>query len=119
MTDGLSRTYADLLEREYDCLDRIVLNAYFRFAHSPGGFRVWWRQLWGSEQKLDQAHLKQVASRFRHRLRAWARAKQIPLVRCRSRQAKHELAEVYRQTSPVQEGIFLILEGRAPAPVWE
>lgn len=41
MTDGLSRTYADLLEGQYDGLDRIVLNAYFRFACRPPGFRVW------------------------------------------------------------------------------
>ncbi len=119
MTDGLSRTYADLLEGQYDCLDRIVLNAYFRFAHSPRGFRTWWRQLFGSDHTLDQAHLKQGASRFRHRLRSWARANQIPLVRCQSKQAKHELAEAYLQTTPVPEGIFLVLESRAPAPVWE
>jgi len=33
MTDGVSRTYADLLEGEYDCLDSIVLNTFaFRAA---------------------------------------------------------------------------------------
>jgi hypothetical protein len=31
--DGLSRTYEDLLAGTYDCLDRIVLNAYFRVGH--------------------------------------------------------------------------------------
>lgn len=30
MTDGLSRTYADLLDSWYDGLDRIVLNGYYR-----------------------------------------------------------------------------------------
>jgi hypothetical protein len=24
----------------YDCVDRIVLNAYFRMGHHPGGFRT-------------------------------------------------------------------------------
>src|SRR5690349_22160196 len=43
MTDGLSTLYQDLLGGSYDCVDRIVLNAYFRMGHSPGGFRVWWR----------------------------------------------------------------------------
>jgi len=28
----------DLLTGSYDCVDRIVLNAYFSMAHSPGGF---------------------------------------------------------------------------------
>jgi hypothetical protein len=30
MTDGLSTLYQDLLSGSYDCVDRIVLNAYFR-----------------------------------------------------------------------------------------
>jgi len=41
MTDGLSQQYADLLTGGYDCVDRIVLNAYFRMGHDPGGFRIW------------------------------------------------------------------------------
>src|ERR1700720_3080683 len=45
MTDGLSTLYQDLLGGSYDCVDRIVLNAYFRMGHDPGGFRVWWRAL--------------------------------------------------------------------------
>jgi hypothetical protein len=39
MTDGLSTLYQDLLGGSYDCVDRIVLNAYFRMGHDPGGFR--------------------------------------------------------------------------------
>jgi hypothetical protein len=30
MADSLSDRYADLLTGSYDCVDRIVLNAYFR-----------------------------------------------------------------------------------------
>ena len=30
MTDRLSTLYQDLLSGSYDCVDRIVLNAYFR-----------------------------------------------------------------------------------------
>ena len=33
MTDGLSTLYQDLLGASYDCVDRIVLNAYFRRGH--------------------------------------------------------------------------------------
>ena len=40
MGDGLSTLYQDLLSGSYDCVDRIVLNAYFRMGHDPGGFRV-------------------------------------------------------------------------------
>src|SRR5215831_14715695 len=37
MTDRLSTLYQDLLGGSYDCVDRIVLNAYFRMGHDPGG----------------------------------------------------------------------------------
>jgi hypothetical protein len=57
MTDGLSTLYQDLLDRSYDCVDRIVLNAYFRMGHDPGGFRVWWRALTGSDETLENAYL--------------------------------------------------------------
>ena len=70
MTDGLSHTYADLLNGQYDCLDRIVLNGYHRLAHNPGGFRLWWRQLHGSLAPLDNARLRHMAGQFRRLLRA-------------------------------------------------
>ena len=119
MTDGLSRAYADLLEGEYDCLDRVVLNAYFRFACRPPGFRVWWRQLYGLEAALGNRQLRGLAGRFRHRLRTWATKNQIPFVRCKPGQAQQEIATEYRKTTPVSEGLFLILEGRGPAAVHE
>jgi len=34
-TDPLGLAYADLLLGQYDCVDRIILNAYFAFASSP------------------------------------------------------------------------------------
>jgi hypothetical protein len=49
---GLSTPYQDLLSGSYDCVDRIVLNA-FRMGNDPGGFRLWWRQLTGSDATLE------------------------------------------------------------------
>lgn len=37
MADELTGRYSDLLTSAYDCVDRIVLNAYFSMSHSPGG----------------------------------------------------------------------------------
>jgi hypothetical protein len=37
MPDSLSDRYADLLTGSYDCVDRIVLNAYFRMGHVQEG----------------------------------------------------------------------------------
>ncbi|HEY1216365.1 MAG TPA: hypothetical protein VGE93_22305 [Bryobacteraceae bacterium] len=88
MTDGLSRTYAELLDGIYDSLDRIVLNAYFRFAQNPAGFRVWWRQLHGTEDHLDNAHLMRLAGRFRRRMHAWALCSRVPVRSCKARRAQ-------------------------------
>lgn len=68
--DEFSQYYADFLDGSYDCVDRIVLNAYFQLGQTPGGLRVWWRQLYGSDDKLDTEHLMRLAGRFSRRVRA-------------------------------------------------
>jgi hypothetical protein len=80
MADGLSELYQDLLTGTYDCVDRIILNAYFRMGHSPGGFHVWWRALTGSDDTLDNTHLMRLAGRFSRRLRGYAKAHGIPVI---------------------------------------
>jgi hypothetical protein len=118
--DELSERYGDLLAGSYDCVDRIVLNAYFSLGHNPGGFRVWWRRLHdGSEEHLDNAHLMRLAGRFSRRVRAWATANQVPVIDCGRGERKHRIAEAYLATHTVGPGVFLILVARAPASVWE
>ena len=116
--DGLSDLYQELLSGSYDCVDRIVLNAYFGMAHSPGRFRVWWRALSGSDETLDNAHLMRLAGRFSRRVRGYAKAHDIPVVDCTAGQRKHDVADDYLAKTTVTEGLFLVLVGRAPAPVW-
>jgi hypothetical protein len=119
MADRLSALYQDLLDGTYDCVDRIVLNAYFRPGHNPGGFRVWWRRLTGSDATLDTTHLMRLAGRFSRRVRAYAKAHRIPVIDCTVNERKHEIAEKLLETAPVTEGVFLILVGKAQAPVWD
>jgi hypothetical protein len=119
MADGLSQLYQDLLTGSYNCVDRIVLNAYFRPGHSGGGFRTWWQRLTGSEDTLDNAHLMRLAGRFSRRLRAYAQAHKIPLIDCLVGDRKHDIAEEYLKKTRVSRGVFLILVGRAQAPVWD
>jgi len=119
MADELSERYGDLLDGYYDCVDRIVLNAYFQLCYSAGGFRLWWRQLMGSEEHLDTTHLMRLAGRFSRRVRGFAKAHAIPVIDCRRGERKHEIAEEYLATHAVQRGLFLILVAKAPAPVWE
>jgi len=117
--DEFSEYYADYLDGSYDCADRIVLNGYFRLGCSPGGFRTWWRRLKGSDQNLDKTHLMRMAGRFSRRVHAYAKKQGIPLVHCRARQRKQEIAQQYLPQDPGFTGVFLVLVGRAPAPVWE
>src|ERR1700739_905177 len=118
MTDGLSTLYRDSLGGSYDCVDRIVLNAYFRMGHDPGGFRVWWRALTGSEETPENAYLMRPAGRFSRRIRGYAKAHDIPVIDCSAGQRKHDLAEEYLAKTKVTQGLFLVLVGRAQAPVW-
>ena len=120
MGDDLRQRYSQLLDGTYDCVDRIVLNAYNRFCYSAGGFREWWRRLMnGSDEQLDNAHLMRMAGRFSRRVRGFARAHQIPVIDCRRGERKHDLAEDYLATHTVKRGLFLILVGRAEVPLWD
>jgi hypothetical protein len=62
--DEFCEYYQDLLGEKYDCVDRLVMNAYFIPAQSTGGFRVWWRSLMGNDDTLDNAHLMRLAGKF-------------------------------------------------------
>ena len=119
MGDRFSAHYEDLLEGVYDCVDRIVLHAYFPMGVNEGGFRCWWRLLNGSDEGLDNAHLMRMAGRFSRRLRAWAQAHKIPVVDCAVGERKHEIAADYLATHEVRSGLFMILVFRSPALVWD
>jgi hypothetical protein len=118
--DEFSTRHADLLTGSYDCVDRIVLNAYYPLGHNPGGFRVWWRR-WhdDGDNSLDDAHLMRLAGRFARRVRGWARAHGVPVIDCAAGQRKHRIAEDYLRDHTVGVGVFLILVARAPASVWK
>ena len=119
MGDALSTQYADLLTGCYDCVDRIVLNAFNGLCYNAGGFRCWWRRLSGSDDDLDNAHLMRLAGRFARRVHGFAHAHQVPVVDCGRGERKHELAEAYLADHPETRGLFMVLVARAVAPVWE
>jgi hypothetical protein len=119
MAEGLSEIYQDLLSGSYDCVDRIVLNGYYRMGHDPAGFRLWWRRLTGSDETLDNNHLMRLAGRFSRRVRAYAKAHQIPVIDCGAGERKHNIAEEHLKTTQVKQGLFLVLVGRAQARVWD
>ncbi|MEW6376505.1 MAG: hypothetical protein AB1502_12045 [Thermodesulfobacteriota bacterium] len=119
MPDEFSQSYQAYLTGIYDCVDRIVLNAYFILAQSPGGFRTWWRQLRGSDDDLDNTHLMRFAGRFSRRIHAYAKKQGIPLIHSQRGQRKHELAEEHIPKDPAFRGLFCIIARLAPMPVFQ
>jgi hypothetical protein len=121
MADEFTARYAEMLTGSYDCVDRIVLNAYFSMGHNPGGFRVWWRRLHDdSDAELDNAHLIRMAGRFARRVRGWARANDVPVIDCKAGERKHEIAADYLAEHPETGcGVFMVLVARAPASTWD
>lgn len=118
--DELTKRCQPLLTGSYDCVDRVVLNAYFSMGHNPGGFRMWWRESHGgSDAELDNAHLMRMAGRFSRRVRAFARAKGIPVIDCGGEDRKHEIAEEYLRSHEVGVGLFMVLVARAAVGVWD
>ena len=119
-SDEFSLRYSDLVTGSYDCVDRIVLNAFFPLGHNPGGFRVWWRRWHGdSDAELDNTHLMRMAGRFARRVKAWGAANGVPVIFCKAGERKHRIAEAYLATHEVGIGVFLVLVAKAPAPVWK
>ena len=118
-TDELSSYYAELLEGTYDCVDRVVLNAYFRMGQTGGGLRTWWRQLHGSDANLNDEQLRDMAGTLSRRLRAYCARHRVPVIDVEAGQRKHELAEEHLPKDPKFRGLFLVITGNAPAPVWE
>ena len=119
MADDFSARYGDLINGSYDCVDRVVLNAWFPMGVNPGGFRTWWRRLHGGDDQLDNTHLMRMAGRFARRVKAWAAANGVPVIFCKAGERKHLIAEEYLETHVVTTGVFLILVAKAPAAVWK
>ena len=107
MADDFSLRYGDLLTGSYDCVDRIVLNAFFPLGYEPGGLRTWWRR-WhhGSDEELDNSHLMRLAGRFARRVKAWGAANAVPVIFCKSGERKHRIASSTWPTTRSMPGCF-------------
>ena len=118
MSDQFTSRYRDLLEGQYDCVDRFVINAWLPGCSGGGGFRTFWRLLNGTDEDLDDEHLMRMAGRFSRRLRGFAKANNIPVIDTTRGERKHVTAEEYLSNQTPPPGLFLVLIGRAPGPVW-
>jgi hypothetical protein len=117
--DDFSTYYAGFIEGSYDCPDRIVVNAYNQLVQTGGGFRTFWRTWQGSDKKLSDSRLKSLAGDCARRLKAWCQKNQVPWVECQSGEVKYEIARELLPENPRFRGVFAVLVGRAPAPIWQ
>ena len=118
-SDAFSDYYSELIEQSYDCIDRIVINAYYPLGQSGGGFRTWWQRLHGNEANLDDRHIQEMAGDFSRRLRAFCAKAKVPFIPCAAGERKHQLAEQYLPKDSNFQGLFLVLTAQVPAPLWE
>lgn len=96
-----------------------MLNGYVPFLQSGGGFRCWWRNVFGNDDTLDNTHLMRWAGRFARRVRAAAAANKIPIVEKTPDDRIHQLVQQHRPDDPCFRGVFAISVHRAPNSVWE
>jgi len=75
--------------------------------------------LTGSDETLENAHLMRLAGRFSRRIHGYGKAHNIPVVNCSAGDRKHDIAEEHLAKTSVTRGLFLVLIGRAQAPVWD
>ncbi|MBM3471635.1 MAG: hypothetical protein FJX73_12730 [Armatimonadetes bacterium] len=111
--------YDEFLDGNYDCVDRVVLRAYFQLGQAPAGFRMFWRRWKGSDKGLDNTHLMRIAGRFARKVRGWAEGEGVPIVYSQAGERNEAIAEKYMPADPRREGVFLIIVGRAPGNVWD
>jgi len=117
--DPFTEQYEDHLDGLYDCPDRIVLNGYYLFANSPGGFRTWWRNWMGTDENLKDDKLMRLSGRFSRRARAWAKKNGIPCHRCEKGDEPHVIAEEHIPEAEDFVGVFMVMITRSPFPTWQ
>jgi hypothetical protein len=117
--DKITEHYQEVIEGTYDCIDRLVLNAYYPQLLIPGGFRNWYRDLKGSDKDLDNAALMRMAGRFGRRVKAYCESEKIPLTFFKPGERKHEAAELLIPKEPSFSGIFAVFVSRAMGLLWD
>jgi len=117
--DAFAAYHEDLIEADYDCVDRLVVNCYYPLGQAGGGFRTFWRQWKGGDSGLSDQALRQAAGDLSRRLKAHCRKQGILWIECGPDDLKYEIAREHRPKDPAFRGVFAVLVGRAPAPLWE
>lgn len=116
--DSFTKYYKPLLDDVYDVVDRISINAKYTFGCTPGGFRLWWKDMYGTFDNLNDTFLMRLAGRYSRRVRGWAKKNGIPLVDCKKGVRKDRLIKEYLPKDSGYTGVFAIFATNIPSPVW-
>ena len=117
--DSLTEHYTPLLEGTYDCIDRIVLNAYCPMLLVAGGVRNWYRLMEGSDNDMSDASMMRYAGRFSRRVQSFCKKKNIPFVHFKTGERKHLEAKKLIPKDKSFIGVFAVFVSRAPSLLWE
>ena len=117
--DYLTQHYSNILDGSYDCIDRIVLNAYCPMLLIPGGVRNWYRIMQGDDRDMSDSTMMRYAGRFSRRVQAFCKKGNIPFRIFKTGERKHEEAEKLKPSDKSFIGIFAIFVSRAPSLLWE
>lgn len=99
----------NLLTGPHDCVDRIVMNAYFPAGPRSVRFRTWWRR-WHDDGDDSLEDPSDAAGwPVLRRVRGWAQANGVPVIDCGIGDRKHRIAEDYLRDHTVGVGVLLIL----------
>ena len=119
MGDSGGVLFEGFLDGSYDCVDRVVLRAYFQLGQRAPRFRMWWRRWQGSDEELNNTRLMRVAGRFARRVKGWAKGAGVPVVYSKGGERNEDLARGYLPDEAGDEGVFVVIVGRAPGNVWD
>src|ERR1039457_5218176 len=78
-----------------------------------------WRELKDNDSGLSGQALRQAAGDLSRRLKAHCQQQGILWIECGPDDLKYEIAREHRPKDPAFRGVFAVLVGRAPAPLWE
>jgi hypothetical protein len=81
--------------------------------------RTWRRFQAGGVQALSGQALRQAAGDLARRLKAHCHQHGILWIECGPGDLKYEIAREHRPKDPAFRGVFAVLVGRAPAPLWQ
>lgn len=118
--DPIAERHADLIDVQYDSVDRLVLNGYIRFLITAGGFRTWWRSMFGGDSNLSDKRLKRMAADFALGVRRWAKEHDIPLceVGAAPDNRPSQFALEHLPRDPDFTGVFCVTVSRCKNSIW-